>query len=297
MGAILKIVFGIAEAETTFERRGFRGGEGGVRQRMEKVGQAFVAGYHAALENPREEILVSRLEQIDSDLRGFAYEGAAMGLEFWILHYTVASASRAGFSNGAGAPHAYMVHVALGWVTARMPGRYRKNTRRSALPSAPLARVGRLRIPRRIFSSVPLSRRPIHSQKNHRLRRARFRSGTRPQPLVCRWGNVDLLRETVAAFPEHRRPDLWSGVGLAAVYAGEVSEEQLRSLREASGIFLPQLAQGAAFAAKARHRAGNPNTHTDCACWVLCGMSSADAAAVTDAALENLPANDAEPGV
>jgi hypothetical protein len=40
------------------------------------------------------------------------------------------------------------------------------------------------------------------------------------------------------------------------------------------------MAQGAAFAAKARELAGNPAEHTNAACVVLCGMSAETAAAL-----------------
>jgi hypothetical protein len=59
--------------------------------------------------------------------------------------------------------------------------------------------------------------------------------------------------------------------------------------------FVPQLAQGAAFAAKARQRAGNLKPYHDLACGVLCGLSAAEAAQVSDEALENLPADGAQP--
>jgi hypothetical protein len=198
------------------------------------------------------------------------------------------------FLNGAGRSHAYMVHVALGWVAARMPGRLDKVLE----PLDPLLRwlvldgygfhegffhwqryLGGQSIPKKITGYAARV----------------FDQGLGRSLWFVDGGNVESLRETIAAFPECRRADLWSGVGLAAVYAGEVSNRQLSALREIAEPFLPQLAQGAAFAAKARHRAGNPTAYTDGACWILCGLSSADAAAVTDAALENLPANDAEP--
>src|SRR5213078_3075477 len=92
-----------------------------------------------------------------------------------------------------------------------------------------------------------------------------------------------------------RQGDLWSGIGLASVYAGEVNETTLNLLRDSSGVFRPQLAQGAAFAAKARCRAGNPTAYTERACRALCGLTAAEAALVTDAALENLPDSQFEP--
>jgi hypothetical protein len=53
----------------------------------------------------------------------------------------------------------------------------------------------------------------------------------------------------------------------------------------------PELAQGVAFAAKARERAGNPAAHTELAAQAICGLSAAEAAAVTDAAFQDLPAD------
>src|SRR5262245_52132582 len=122
MGALLKLIFGISEVETTFERRGFRGGKDGVRENVENVGRIFVTGYHAALENSREDVLVPRLEQIEPQFRGFAYEGAAMGLGI-LDRVTPWRRDRVqNFLKGAGRAHTYMVHVALGWVAARFPG-------------------------------------------------------------------------------------------------------------------------------------------------------------------------------
>jgi hypothetical protein len=106
---------------------------------------------------------------------------------------------------------------------------------------------------------------------------------------------VNRIAQTIAGFPPERRGDLWSGVGLAAVYAGEVSEAELLSLRNAAGPFVPQLAQGAAFAAKARQRAGNLKPYHDLACGVLCRLGAAEAAQVSDEALENLPSDGAQP--
>src|SRR5262249_58225672 len=77
----------------------------------------------------------------------------------------------------------------------------------------------------------------------------------------------------------------WSGVGRACAYAGGLSPEQLPGLKEAAGCYVPGVALGAAFAAKAGQRAGTPAAHTEIACQVLCGISATEAAAVTDSAL------------
>lgn len=294
MGAILKLIFGISEAETIFARRGFRGGENGRREQIEKIGVAFVSGYHAALEDSREEVLLPRLERVPSTLRGFAYEGAAMALGI-LDRVTPWRRDRVqSLLTGAGDAHAYMVHVALGWVAARMPGRIEKQMERLD----PLLRwllldgygfhEGFFHWPKYIHNGARPARVSGYAERV-------FDQGLGRSLWFVDGADVFRIRGTIEEFSEARRADLWSGVGLAGVYAGEVSDSELRALAEAAGRFQPQLAQGAAFAAKARHRAGNPTPYTDRACSILCGVSSADAAAVTDAALENLPAGGAEP--
>jgi hypothetical protein len=81
---------------------------------------------------------------------------------------------------------------------------------------------------------------------------------------------------------------------LGCAYAAGVEREAISALKSAAGSYLPQLAQGASFAAKARQRAGNPTAHTEMACQVLCGMSAEKAAEITDKTLENLPYNQGE---
>ncbi len=103
------------------------------------------------------------------------------------------------------------------------------------------------------------------------------------------------LIDLVTAFPSARQADLWSGVGLACTYAGGADRGQIALLHAAAGMFQPCLAQGAAFAAAARRRAGNLVSNTELACEVLCGTPAVAAAAVTDRALEDLAPDGADP--
>ncbi|HAX77580.1 MAG TPA: hypothetical protein DCY88_17520, partial [Cyanobacteria bacterium UBA11372] len=107
--------------------------------------------------------------------------------------------------------------------------------------------------------------------------------------------DVARIQKTLRGFHPRRRADLWSGIGLACAYAGGVDRAAIEALRTGAGSYLPQLAQGAAFAAKARSRAGNPALHTEIACQVLCGMSALAAAEITDIALKDLPMDGALP--
>ena len=66
-------------------------------------------------------------------------------------------------------------------------------------------------------------------------------------------------------------------------------------MRSAGSCYYPDFAQGVAFAAKARLRAGIPADHTERICRTVCEIDCATAAAITDEALENLPPDGAEP--
>jgi hypothetical protein len=107
--------------------------------------------------------------------------------------------------------------------------------------------------------------------------------------------NPERIATAISAFPITRQNDLWSGAGLAAAYAGGVPRDLLEALRDRAGNCAAQLAQGAAFAAKARQRAGNPAAHTEIACEIFCQTSADVAAAVTDDCLESLPADGQTP--
>jgi hypothetical protein len=193
-----------------------------------------------------------------------------------------------------GDPHAYMVHVGAGWVLARMPGSVDKFISRFD----PLLRwliVDGYGFHEAFFHFRRyLAGEPIPKRVQGYARRVFDQGFGR-----CLWfvegTEVSRIAQTIGTFSAERRGDLWSGVGLASVYAGEVSEAELQSLRDAAGTFLPQLAQGASFAAKARQRAGNLKPYHDLACGVLCGLSAAEAAQVSDEALENLPSDGAQP--
>src|SRR5262249_6440948 len=100
---------------------------------------------------------------------------------------------------------------------------------------------------------------------------------------------------TIAQFDEPRRADLWSGIGLACAYAGAYAGTDLDELFAAAHKYRPELAQGAAFAAKARLRAGNLVPHTERACEAFCGTSAREAAEITDYALKDLPQHGPDP--
>jgi hypothetical protein len=78
IGRLRGRLLGISPEETTFSKRGFHSLNDEARNSLEQVGQAFVHGYHAAIEESDLVEVVTRLELVEQSSRGFAYEGAAM---------------------------------------------------------------------------------------------------------------------------------------------------------------------------------------------------------------------------
>ena len=192
----------------------------------------------------------------------------------------------AAFIEGPGSPHIYMLHVGIGWALARLPVPLSFALRRLD----PLLRW--LAVDGYGFHQGYFHwRRYIANCSPPRLRgyaaRA-FDQGLGRSMWFVLGADVSRVSNGIARFPLHRHGDLWSGVGLAATYAGGIDIANLQSLRAAAGQHSPQLAQGGAFAAKARLRAGNATPYTESASQALCGLSVEDAASVTDAALVGL---------
>jgi hypothetical protein len=105
-------------------------------------------------------------------------------------------------------------------------------------------------------------------------------------------GDPGRIQDRINAFPALRQSDLWSGIGLAATYAGGVDSEVLEEIVHGVDHYRPVVAQGAAFAAKARKLAGIPCEETEKACRVFCDVSADDAAQWTDDILAALPQSD-----
>lgn len=288
-------LFGIPPQETTFARRGFRQGAPHLQERLEKVGHCFACGYHAALdEGDPGRALTARLQAIEKEFQGFAYEGAAMALTLLDFLTPWKRKRLKAFLEEAGEPHIYMASVGAGWAAARLPW-----TLNSVLDRLhPLLRwlavdgygfhegyfrwpayMERQRLPRRL--------------KGYALRA--FDQGLGRSIWFVECADVKAAARRINAFAEHRRADLWCGLGLACSYAGSLQEDGLMELLRVAEGYRPELAQGASFAAKARIRAGNLAPHTQRACRILCGVSAQEAVRVTDSTAEDLDFDGPEP--
>lgn len=284
MSRIRDLLFRISPEEVRFERRGFRGGTARTRARIEQIGRAFLAGYHAAVTDDAPDALAAQLALLEGELRGFAYEGAGMALALLDALAPWRRDRFAAFVAGPGAAHVYMCHIGAGWAWARLPWRPARFTARFQ-PSGRALVLDGYGFHEGFFhwpEAVEKKAVPAHLRG---AAREVFDQGLGRGLWFVEGADVERVARTVATFPEARRGDLWSGVGLAATYAGGVERADLESLRRAAAGHAPALAQGAAFAAAARVRAGNLCPHSALGCEVFCGRAAADVAATSEALL------------
>jgi len=287
-------LFGIPPEDTQFSKRGFHALSCQTQAHLEKVAGMFVEGYHFALENDRLDSLTQQLDQLPNDLRGFAYEGAAMALALLDFLSLRRRSRLREFLQGAGDAHIYMVHVGVGWAWARL---YR-HVNRALASLDPL--LGWLAVDGYGFHEgyfhwpTSVTQQTVPRRLSGYARRV-FDQGLGRSLWFSQGADVEVIARTIRDFPTSRQADLWSGIGLAATYAGGVDESHLQRLAELGKAFRPQLAQGAAFAAKTRQRAGNLVPHTQQACQILAATSAEAAAQVTDDTLIDLPYQDNSP--
>jgi hypothetical protein len=281
----------ITPTEVSFQTRRFYERDAGARATLERHGTAFVDGFNVALLASDVDDLATRLLYVAAADRGFAFEGSAMALGILDL-MSPGRGDRLGrlVRSNHGSPHIYMLHVGAGWSTAQM--HLRPLTRLRAID--PFLRWlvvdghgfhhGFFKPKRWIDDCAPPRRLRGYE---HRA----FDQGLGRSMWFAVGADVDRAARTVSAFPEPRRGDLWSGLGLAASYTTAANRADLERLGERSGAYRPRLAQGAAFAVAARQRAGNVLPHTTLAAEVLCEHSIEDVVALVDEARADLRAD------
>jgi hypothetical protein len=285
MGKLARKMFGMPDLEADFAKRGFVCSSAAVQKHLEHIGHIFLGGYNSALIDAEPCRLSAKLEETESRYRGFAYEGAAMGLALQDFLCPWRRDRWCKFLQGPGRTHIYMMHVGVGWMMARVSF----STNHLARQFVPV--LGWLVIDGFGFHEAYFRpRETIVDQCVPRRIRGRermvFDQGVGRALWFVYGADADLIAAAIAAFPPARQPDLWSGVGLASTYAGGVERSVFERLTYLADANLPALAQGAAFAAKARADAGNLVSDTECGCEVICHTDARTAALVTDICLE-----------
>lgn len=290
LGKLRRIMFGIPSEKAVFSRPGFAK-EAWLR--FQPVAHSLVEGYHATLEDSRFEVLVPRLNAIEPELHGFAYEGAGMGLAALDMIAPWEKRLQT-FVNGPGAAHIYPIYVGVGLALARL----HRQPERYLTQLDPL--LGWVVVDGYGFHEGFFSRRRYIDQKAVPTHLSPYARRLFDQGLGrCIWFSSGAVVETVAriitSFPHSRQADLWSGVGLACAYAGGADRAGMEHLLAIARPYKLQLARGAAVAAKGRQQAGNPAPYTELACEIFGGTSAEQAAHLLDITREGLPTQSTEP--
>lgn len=280
-------------SEVLLETRGFHIKDPDSQALLEAIGRSFLAGFAEAAYARLPDEIEEPLKMLPVRFRGFAHEGAAMGFAVVDALSPGKRHRFTGYLKGPGEAHIYMAYVGLGWAMARIP--------RPRWPRYELDPVLRWMV----LDGYGFHQAYFHTERYVRRQvrdaglswpaggpgwyTARVLDQGAGRALWFVGGaDADVVVDLIEGFPPERRPDLFSGAALAATYAGGAGEPELRGFWKRAGEYRPQVAQGCAFAAEARHRAGLEVPHTEVATQVFCGMPPDRAAEV---ALRNRPAD------
>jgi hypothetical protein len=296
LGTLRRLVLTPKLRAVTFAHRGFPGAGSPAAEQLELIPQSVICGFEWGIEQRSLWDVERRLETVAPEQRGFAYEGAAMA-------YTVRDAMAGGrglkptskareLLLGPGRPHIFLTYIGIGFAMARLP-RVLWKTVLPDLDGSPyhptmswLAVDGygfdrayfdtrKIVDEQREIEPYPWAGTPEYFPRavDQGIGRALwFINGALP----------DLVTKAVNAFPAHRRADLWSGVGLAATFAGGTSAAGLAEVRAAAGEHAAEVALGAVFAIKARSYAGYVPEHTELGAELLAGLPLGAAVALAN---------------
>jgi hypothetical protein len=271
------------DSETKLSVRGFHEKNPDARDLLETIGRTFLRGYACAAECREPEEAADRLESIPTRFRGFAYEGAGMGFAVrdglpFGRHDMVET-----FLRGRGRDHVYMVYVGVGWAMARLP-RFRwpvVDVKDPLLRWLVLDGYGfhqaYFKTAKYIGQQYREERFPWPAEGPQWYADQAIDQGIGRAMWFVGGTDPEVVAAMIDKFPEDRHANLYSGAGLAATYAGGVTDQELRSFAGRAGAHLPLVAQASAFAATARLEAGLLVPHTDLATRVFCGMPAAQA--------------------
>ena len=261
---------------------------GSFKTSFDQVVSAFSEGFRRDF--PRDQTPVASNEAQRDAWEGFTLEGQAMKAA--LLDALSWRPRRVAALLGDYPQYRYTIHVGVGWAWARLGPWLARQRPSPALD--PLLRwlvFDGLGFHDALFQPSLYARQTAPRASLHGYERRAWDQGAGRCLWFCAQGEPGPIATTIDAYAPDRREALWSGVGLAATYAGGVKAQTLTRLRSLADTHWPALAQGACFAAKARSAAACIPEHTHRACAEMLDLSPEEAAQVTDRHLQDLPAD------
>ncbi|RKR86903.1 uncharacterized protein DUF1702 [Micromonospora pisi] len=291
-GALRSLMMTPSLADVSFAGRKFPVRPTEATRRLEAIPQAVICGFEWAIDARTLWEVERRLALVEPEMRGFAYEGATMA-------YTIRDAMAGGrggrareLLSGSGQPHIFLTYIGIGFAMARLPRMLWRNvlpdlTGTPYYPTMSWLAVDGLGFDRAYFDTgrwVTRQARPRpYPWQGHPAYFSRaWDQGVGRALWFIHGAQVAQVASAVDRFDADRRADLWSGVGLAATYAGGCGEAELADLRRLAGGHTRDLAQGSVFAAKARFFSGFEPRHTEVAVRALADLDLAAAARLAD---------------
>ncbi|MER6910157.1 DUF1702 family protein [Streptomyces sp. NPDC000594] len=310
LGSLRRLLMAPSPLDVGFAARGFPVTPSAATRRLEAIPQAVVCGFEWAVDDPGHQETEARIRLVDAELRGFAYEGATMALTLRDAMGPGPGGRARRLLIGPARPHVFLAYIGIGFALARLP----RPLWRKAVPDltgADYPQMSWLAVDGYGFDLAYFrTRRYVDEQRlpapydweGHPGYFARaVDQGIGRALWFIHGARADRVAAAVERFDPARRPDLWSGAGLAATFAGCCPDGDLAALRRAAGAHTGELGQGAVFAAKARAHAGTVPEHTRTALAALTGLTLSEAVALADdtapgAAPPDTPAPEGSPG-
>ncbi len=290
LGAIRRLVLAPSFHDVTFAGRGFSVTATDATRAMEAVPQAVVMGFEWGIDGGNLADLARRLDMVDPELRGFAYEGATMAL---VIKDSTGGHRTREFLDGPGQPHLLLSYIGIGFAMARLPRPLWKKIMPDLQPSLFHPTMSWLCVDGYGFDLAYFhTKKWVDEQRvpqpypwlGHPEYFTRAVDQGIGRALWFMHGGVPAaVAEGVARFAEQRQGDLWSGVGLAATFAGGCTAKGLATLRETAGEHRANLGLGSVFAANARSAADFVPAHSADALQVLAGLTPEEAVMVAAA--------------
>jgi enediyne biosynthesis protein E2 len=280
-GAFRSAVFSPALADVTFARRRFPAVPSATTEQLESIPQAVICGFEWGIAARNQWEAERRLNMVDAQLRGFAYEGTTMA--FTILDVMGRGHRTRDLLLGPGRPHIFLAYIGMGFAMARLPRPLWKKVVPDLEgceyhPTMSWLAIDGYGFDRAYFDTrrwvdkqeVPAPY-PFGGSPGYFIRAVDQGIG---RALWFIYGaDAQGVAAAVGRFADHRHADLWSGVGLAATFAGGCGPDGLAVLRRTAGQHRPELALGAVFAVKARSYAGCVPVDAEVAASALADLS------------------------
>jgi hypothetical protein len=305
LGSVRRRVFTPQFREVTFAKRGFPAAPSAATQRLEAIPQAVICGFEWGIDARDQWEVERRLDLVDVEQRGFAYEGVTMA-------FTILDAMGPGRGHrtrdllkGPGSRHIFLAYIGMGFAMDHLPRPLWKKVIPDLTPDPYYPTMSWLAVDGYGFDLAYFhTQRWVDEQKvpapyrwegspDYFLRAVDQGIG-RALWFICGAHAPDVAA-AAGRFASHRQPDLWSGIGLAATFAGGCDEEGLAALRRAAGDNWSQLALGVVFAAKARAYSGTVPDHTHATCAALTDISVDKAVSLADGTAPTGPDTGSEP--